>query len=104
MLVTLLGVLGALAVLGVAAVVATRDGGELAPAPPDRPDLLLPDGPLGAADLEAVRFGMVLRGYRMAEVDAVLDRAGDELERLRARVAELERERSSGSAPEPAGP
>jgi DivIVA domain-containing protein len=37
----------------------------------------------GSADISAVRFDTALRGYRMDQVDAVL-------ERLQARIAELE--------------
>ena len=51
----------------------------------------------GRDDVRALRFPQAVRGYRMAEVDWVLDRlateldrAGTERERLRARVAELE--------------
>ncbi len=39
----------------------------------------LPRGPVSSADVCAVQFGMSLRGYRMAEVDAVLARLADEL-------------------------
>ncbi len=85
-----------LAVVFVAALVATRDGELLVDVPPDRADLDLPLGaPVTADDLEAVRFGMALRGYRMAEVDALLDRLSGELRDRDARLAELE-----GSAPQ----
>ena len=104
MVVTVLGVLGALAVLFAAGVAATRPGGELREAPPDRADLALPTGPLGASDLEAVRFPMVLRGYRMADVDAVLDRVGGELEAARERVAALERALEGSAGPAGGGP
>ena len=41
----------------------------------DRPDALVPaDGPLTADDLRRVRFSLAFRGYRMSEVDALLDR------------------------------
>lgn len=36
--------------------------------------LQLPDGPLGPADLALVRFDRALRGYRMDQVDELLDR------------------------------
>ena len=71
--------------MGVVAVVATGRGGELAAEHPDRPrPVLPPEGPVRAADLEEVRFTTALRGYRMAEVDALLDRLAEE---LRAREA-----------------
>ena len=47
----------------------------------DRPDARVPaDGPLTAQDLRRVRFSTALRGYRMSEVDALLDRLAAELE------------------------
>ncbi len=103
---TVLGVLGALVVLFIAAVVAVRDEPLLADAPPDRRDLGLPAaGPVRAEHLEQVRFGMVVRGYRMAEVDAVLDRVAAELrerdERLAALEDEVGRGRDAAEAGEP---
>jgi len=88
--VTLLAVLGVLVVLFGCAAVATRDGEVLVDAPPDRADLALPAGPLQARDLGGVRFGMALRGYRMAQVDEVLDRLGAELHARDDRLRELE--------------
>lgn len=74
------------ALMGVTAVVATGRGGAMAEVYDDRPDARVPaDGPLTAGDLEEVRFTTAMRGYRMAEVDALLDRL----------VAEL-RERETG--------
>ena len=87
--VTVLGLLGVLAVLFATAVVATRDDPLLADAPPDRPDLALPDEPLTSVDVEGVRFSMALRGYRMDEVDAVLARLARELDDRNRRIAEL---------------
>jgi DivIVA domain-containing protein len=88
---TVLAVLGVLAVLFVAALVATRDGEILVDAPRDRAEPELPaDGPVGADDLERVRFGMALRGYRMDEVDALLDRLAAELRERDARLAAAE--------------
>ena len=88
---TALAVLGVLAVVFVAALVATRDGELLVDAPRDRADHDLPLGaPITPDDLDAVRFGMALRGYRMAEVDALLDRLSGELRERDVRLAELE--------------
>ncbi|MGO0576706.1 DivIVA domain-containing protein [Ornithinimicrobium panacihumi] len=39
----------------------------------------LPTGPLQAADVQEVRFDQALRGYRMRQVDAALDRLATEL-------------------------
>lgn len=88
-MVTVLGVLGVLVVLLGAALVATREGPVLADAPPDRADLGLPAGSIGPADVERVRFGLALRGYRMAEVDEVLDRLAAELHARDERIAVL---------------
>ncbi len=71
----------AVVVMGVAAVVATGRGGAMVEVHDDRPDVWVPaDGPLTAADLRRVRFTTAVRGYRMAEVDALLDRLAVELE------------------------
>ena len=72
----------AVAVMGAAAVVALGRGGSMAEVYDDRPDSRVrADGPLTAQDLRQVRFTTALRGYRMSEVDALLDRLTDELDR-----------------------
>jgi len=83
--------------LGGVAVVASGRGGELAPAYDDRPDARVPaDRPLTAADLREVRLGTAFRGYRMSEVDALLDRLSAELDEPRGVGPE-----PRGVAPEP---
>jgi len=65
---------------GVAAVAAGR-GAPMSEAYDDRPDALVPAaGPLGPEDLRRVRFSLGFRGYRMSEVDALLDRLARQLE------------------------
>jgi DivIVA domain-containing protein len=86
---TVLSILGVLVVLFIAAAVATREGPILAEASVDRADLGLPEGELQPEDLHAVRFSMAVRGYRMDEVDRVLDRAAEELARRDQRILEL---------------
>jgi DivIVA domain-containing protein len=77
-------------VFAIAAVAAGR-GGTLGEVFPDRPDLSLPpDRPVRAGDLDALRFSVGFRGYRMDEVDEVLDRLTSELESRDKRMAELE--------------
>jgi DivIVA domain-containing protein len=92
----LFAILIVLAMGGVAMVAAGR-GTPLQQAYDDRPDVLLPaDRPLRAADLRAVRFPLALRGYRMAEVDALLARLAAELaagEQARDQGAERPEER-----------
>ncbi len=72
------------AAMGATAVAATGRLGGLAEVYDDRPDATVPDdGPLTAEDLDAVRFTTALRGYRMSEVDALLDRLVAELRQAR---------------------
>lgn len=69
-----------LAMGGVAALAAGR-GQPLAPAYDDRPDAVVPAaGPLAAGDVRRVRFSLAFRGYRMSEVDALLDRLARQLD------------------------
>jgi DivIVA domain-containing protein len=69
------------AVIGGIVVVAAGRGGSMAEVYDDRPDSRVPaDRRLTAQDLRRVRFGTVLRGYRMSEVDALLDRIAAEME------------------------
>ena len=68
------------AVMGVIAMLAAGRGEPMSMAYDDRPDAVVPaDRPLAAADLRTVRFPLALRGYRMAEVDALLDRLAREM-------------------------
>lgn len=67
--------------LGGIAVVAAGRGAPLAEAHDDRPDPGVPaEGPLRSDDLRRVRFPLALRGYRMSDVDALLDRLATQLE------------------------
>jgi len=69
-------------VIGGCAVLAVGRGGELGEAYEDRPDVLVPtDRPLAADDLRALRLPTAVRGYRMAEVDALLARLAAEIDR-----------------------
>jgi DivIVA domain-containing protein len=72
-----------------AAVVFGR-GEELAPLAPGASPTRLPAEDITGEDIQGVRFQLVLRGYKMSEVDWVLRRLGGELDELRAKVAELE--------------
>jgi DivIVA domain-containing protein len=67
--------------LGGVAVVAAGRGTPMSRAYDDAPDSLVPvDGPVTADDLRRIRFPVAFRGYRMAEVDALLDRLAEERE------------------------
>jgi DivIVA domain-containing protein len=72
-------------------------GEELPPLPPGASPTRLPSEDVTADDVSRVKFQMVLRGYKMSEVDWVLQRLGTEVDGLRARVAELE-EQAEGKA------
>ena len=79
-----------LAVIVAIALVAAGRGDAMGPAGTRR-------GPLGqlppypsAEDIDALRFSLGLRGYRMDEVDRVLDHLRDELIIRDLRIAELE--------------
>ena len=68
---------------GVAALAAGR-GAPMSEAYDDRVDALVPsDRLLAADDIRRVRFTLAFRGYRMTEVDALLDRLARELEEAR---------------------
>ena len=89
----LVWVLLAIVVLGGVAVVAAGRGQGLTAAEPDRPDLTMPpDRPLRRTDVDMLRFSVGLRGYRMDEVDDVLDRLAYDLEARDTRIAILEQE------------
>jgi len=85
----------------VIALLAVGRFGEL-PAPShDRPPLDLPDGEIEASDIDAVRFAVGVRGYRMDEVDEVLDRVADDLASRDVRIDQLERELALQGLPIP---
>lgn len=65
-------------------------GEQLPPLPRATTATVLPAYGVTAADVEAVKFTQVLRGYKTSEVDWVLDRLGRELETLRGQVAALQ--------------
>ena len=88
--------------LGAIAVVAAGRGAPLAEVYDDRPDALVPvGGPLRGEDLRRVRFSLAFRGYRMSEVDALLDRVAEQLDAARETGAPGENER--GVTPEGRG-
>jgi DivIVA domain-containing protein len=97
--VSLLLLLVMLAVIAGIAVVAAGRGGSLPAPDPDRSLRgTLPDGEVSRATVDGLRFTLALRGYRMDEVDDVLDRLLDELDRRGARIAELESKTAEGAA------
>ncbi|QCU77697.1 DivIVA domain-containing protein [Citricoccus sp. SGAir0253] len=95
----------AVVVVGLAALALAGRTGFAAPLAeplPTLPPVLLPAEP-GPADVAAVRFSPGLRGYRMDQVDEVLECLAAA---LAARDAEIERlrGREDGAVPRPADP
>src|SRR5690349_7672135 len=77
--------------MGGIAVVAAGRGTPMTREYDDRPDAVVPrDRELAPRDLRTVRFSLAFRGYRMSEVDALLDRLSREMEN---------REDTAGAAP-----
>ncbi|URN15163.1 DivIVA domain-containing protein, partial [Streptomyces sudanensis] len=73
------------------AVVGGAENEVLPEAPPEHlVDPLPLTRPVSRADVEALRLPLAPRGYRMGEVDDVLDRLAAELAERDARIAELE--------------
>lgn len=86
--------------LGAIGMVAAGRGTPMSRAYDDRADVLLPAGrELTGDDVRRVRFGVVVRGYRMGEVDTVLERLAGQLEAAeeRARRAADEAPRGDGT-------
>jgi DivIVA domain-containing protein len=82
--------LAVVAVFAAIAWLATGRGGEVGETHPDRPDVALPDDrQLRKDDVDAARFTVGWRGYRMDEVDMVLDRLAAEIEYRDRLIAEL---------------
>ena len=102
--ITVLALIGVALALFAAAALSTRDGGVLADAPPDAADIGLPEGVLMPEDVAGVRFAMAPRGYRMAEVDEVLERCAAELADRDRRLALLEVVEVVPAEPLPAEP
>jgi DivIVA domain-containing protein len=75
-------------------------GEQLPPLPRGTTVTVLPAFGVTGADVDAVKFSQVLRGYKTGEVDWVLDRLGRELEALRGELAAV---RAAGN-PKPADP
>ena len=82
-------VTGVVVVFAVAAAAVGRGGG-LDPVESDLIRPSLPDRPISADDLNSVRFAVGFRGYRMDQVDDVLNRLGHELTERDERITELE--------------
>lgn len=80
-------VLVAVVLFGIASLVFGR-GEALPPLPRGTTATMLPAAGVCGADIEAVKFTQVMRGYKASEVDWVLDRLAAELDQLRYEVAQ----------------
>ncbi|MFD3324252.1 DivIVA domain-containing protein [Streptomyces sp. NPDC058701] len=92
----------ALVVVVAAVTLAVVGGGSEAVLPEAEPDRVadgLPETrPVVRADIDALRLPVAPRGYRMAEVDDVLERLAAELAERDARIARLTAERDGAAA------
>ena len=79
-------ILVAIVLFGIAGLVFGR-GEQLPPLPRATTATVLPASAVTGADVEAVKFTQVLRGYKTSEVDWVLEQLGAELDQLRAELA-----------------
>jgi DivIVA domain-containing protein len=93
--VTLVQIIALLAVAFGVALVASGRGKGLSAPEGDRPPLVIPEE-MRAEDIDGVKFSLGARGYRMDEVDMVMDRLRatlarqeEEIERLRPRSREI---------------
>lgn len=82
-------ILVAIVLFGAASLLFGR-GEPLPPLPRATTATVLPAFGVTGADVDAVKFTQVLRGYKTSEVDWVLERLGRELDTLRAQVAALQ--------------
>ena len=74
--------ISAVAIVAVIAIAAAFYAGRFGSMParkPDLPVLSLPDGDIDATCLRKVKFPVVIRGYAMSDVDALLERLADQL-------------------------
>jgi DivIVA domain-containing protein len=91
---TVLGYIIALLVVGgllfLAASFAFGRGEEMAPAVPDGTPLELPDHrPASGDDLRSLRLSVAVRGYRMEEVDWLLEKLADQVDSRDREIARL---------------
>ena len=106
---TVLGYIIALAVVGgllfLAASFAFGRGEEMAPALPEGTPVELPDDRLaGGEDLRSLRLSVAVRGYRMDEVDWLLDRLSDQVDTRDREIARLRSVLHVERVPEPDEP
>ncbi len=87
------------AVITVAAVLGRVDG-SLGDPTTTMSHVPLPEDPLTPGDLDELRFDTGLRGYRMSQVDGVIDRLRREIGDLQAQLDRSEDQADAGLRPE----
>jgi DivIVA domain-containing protein len=85
-----------IAVITAAAVLGRVDG-SLADATTTMSHVPLPEDPLTPGDLDGLRFDTAMRGYRMSQVDAVIDRLRREIRDLDDELARMRGRPSAGA-------
>jgi DivIVA domain-containing protein len=90
-------VLVATVLFGVASLLFGR-GEPLPPLPRATTPTVLPASGVTGADVDAVKFTQVLRGYKTSEVDWVLDRLGQELDLLRGQLTSVQASTATAAA------
>ncbi|TDZ97691.1 DivIVA domain-containing protein [Mycobacteroides salmoniphilum] len=65
-------------------------GEALPPLPKGTTATVLPAETVTGADVDAVKFSLVFRGYKASEVDWVLDRLARQIDELRAELDEVQ--------------
>lgn len=90
-------VLVAVVLFGAASLLFGR-GEQLPPLPRATTATVLPAFGITGADVDAVKFTQVMRGYKTSEVDWVLARLGRELDVLRGQLAALQSESAAADA------
>lgn len=97
--------IGIVLLIGAVAVVAAGRSGEMRPVYDDRPDPQVPaHHPVTGQDLRGARFSTAWRGYRMSEVDALLDRLAEQMETQTDDTTTRDPQQSGATAPGQATP
>ena len=98
-------VLTGIAILGAVALVASGSGDGLEPVATDRPGPWTPpDRAVSGDDVRRARFGVAFRGYRMSEVDQLLDRLAGEIALRDELIDELESQQGRPATAQPTEP
>lgn len=93
-------VLVATVLFGVGSVLFGR-GESLPPLPRATTATVLPASGVTGADVDALKFAQVLRGYKTSEVDWALDRLGQEIDALRGELAAVRAAQAMADEPSP---